>query len=319
MHLFLHKCLSLTGADLWPPRWCGTCQVQVQVEVAFPGYNSMVVATWLDPPCELTQSIESDTSEGLKLALHVGHVLEWLLFFDSLPFLLSLPEVVEELGIQLIPILILAGGVVVQVEASEDVVQVLSPPCVPVISEVPQRVSREGLLSTRGGGWRGTTRHPSWASILLAGCRLIGLPNGGSLSSSSGTAGRPTAIISALGSLSPTYVGVGAFHGNGSQMEAPGGAGTSLDIPLEEVLRVVTPLAEAVVPYPGVCSKIWLHDIGGADGGTPTHLQCGSRLQQWQQNPTPVAASHSWSKFTTLGSKQLLSLGGSACRLATTS
>ena len=96
----------------------------------------MVVATWLDPPCKLTQSLESDTVEGLKLALHVGHVLEWLLFFDSLPLLLSLPEIVEELGLQLIPIL-LVGGVVVQVEASEDVVQVLPPPCAPVISEVP--------------------------------------------------------------------------------------------------------------------------------------------------------------------------------------
>ena len=148
IHLFLHKCLSLTGADLWPPRWGGACQVQAQVELAFPGYNSMVVATWLDPPCKLTQSLESDTGEGPKLVLHVGQVLEWLLFFDSLPLLLSLPEIVEELGLQLIPILLLAGGVVVQVEASEDVVQVLPPPCTPVISEVPQRVSRGGLLST---------------------------------------------------------------------------------------------------------------------------------------------------------------------------
>ena len=112
------------------------------------GYNSMVVATRLDPPCKLTQSLESDTSEGLKLAFHVGHVLEWLLFFDSLPLLLSLPEIVEELGLQFIPILLLVGGVVVQVEASEDVAQVLPPPCAPVISEVPQRVSRGGLLST---------------------------------------------------------------------------------------------------------------------------------------------------------------------------
>ena len=64
------------------------------MELAFLGYNSMVVATWLDPSCASTQSIESDTSEGLKLVLHVGHVLEWLLFFDSLPLLLSLPEIV---------------------------------------------------------------------------------------------------------------------------------------------------------------------------------------------------------------------------------
>ena len=148
IHLFLCECLSLTRADLWPPRWRGSCQVQAQVELAFPGYNSMVVATWLDPPCKLAQSLKSDTSEGLELMLHVGHVLEWLLFFDSLPLLLALPKIVEELGLQLIPILLLAGGVVVPVEASEDVVQVLPPPCAPVISEVPQRVSRGGLLST---------------------------------------------------------------------------------------------------------------------------------------------------------------------------
>ena len=148
IHLFLHECLSLTRVDLWPPRQCSSCQVQAQVELAFPGYNSMVVATWFDPPFKLAQSLESDTSEGLELTLHVGHVLEWLLFFDSLPLLLALPKMVKELGLQLIPILLLAGGVVVQVEASEDVVQVLPPPCTPVISEVPQRVSRGGLLST---------------------------------------------------------------------------------------------------------------------------------------------------------------------------
>ena len=102
-------------------------------------------------------------------------------------------------------------------------------------------------------------------------------------------------------------------------METPGGAATSSNIPLEEVLGVVTLPAEAVIPYPGVCSKIRLHNIGGADRGTPTHLQCGSGLQQQWQNPTPVAVSSSWSKVTTLGCKQLLSLGGSACRLATMS
>ena len=116
--------------------------------------------------------------------------------------------------------------------------------------------------------------------------------------------------------LMPSGEGIGTFHRNGSQMEAPCGGGTSLDIPLEEVLRVVTPLAEAVIPYPGVCSKIWLHDVGGVGRGAPTHLQCGSGSQQKQQNPTLVATCSSWSKVTTSGSKQLLSLGGSTCRLA---
>ena len=148
LHLFLHECLSLTWVDLWPPRWRSSCQVQTQMELAFPGYNSMVVATWLDPSCKLTQFLESDAGEGLEVMLHVGHVLEWLLFFDSLPLLWALPKIVEELDLQLIPLLVLAGGVVVFVEGPEDVAQVLPPPSAPVIGDVLQRVSRGGLLST---------------------------------------------------------------------------------------------------------------------------------------------------------------------------
>ena len=40
--------------------------------------------------------------------------------------------------------------------------------------------------------------------------------------------------------------GIGAFHGDVSQMEIPGGGGTSPNIPPQEVLRVVTPLEEAL-------------------------------------------------------------------------
>ena len=211
--LFLCECLSLAWADLWPPRQHGSCQVQTQVELAFPGYNSMVVANWLDPPHKLTQSLESDAGEGLELTLHVGHVPEWLLFFESLPLLLVLPKIVQELGLQLIPLL-LVGGVVVPVGGSEEVVQVLPPPCTPVVSNVPQRVSRGGLLSASGGGLRDIMRHPSWASTLLVRHRLVGLPDGGSLLSSSGMAGRLTAIISASGSLSPMYISVPTVSGS---------------------------------------------------------------------------------------------------------
>ena len=109
IHLFLRKCLSLTGADLWPPGQHGACQVQAQVELAFPGYNSMVVATRLDPPCKLAQPLEFDTGECQELTLHVGHVLEWCLFFDGFPLLLALPQMVEELGLQLIPLRLCAG------------------------------------------------------------------------------------------------------------------------------------------------------------------------------------------------------------------
>ena len=151
IHLFLHKCLSLTEADLWPPGWHGACQVQAQVELAFPGYNSIVVATQLDPPCKLAQSLEFDTGEHQELTLHVGHVLEWHLFFDSFPLLLVLPQMVEELGLQLVPLCLHAGGVVVQVEASENVAQVLLPPCTPIASDVLQRVSRNPLSACGGG------------------------------------------------------------------------------------------------------------------------------------------------------------------------
>ena len=57
-------------------------------------------------------------------------------------------------------------------------------------------------------------RCPSWASTLLVGHQLIGLPDGGPLSSSSGIAGRPMAIISASGSLSPMYISVLTISGS---------------------------------------------------------------------------------------------------------
>ena len=45
----------------------------------------------------------------------------------------------------------------------------------------------------------------------------------------------------------------------------PGGGATYPGIPPMEVLGVVTPPEEEVIPYPGVCSTIWLHDAGGAN------------------------------------------------------
>ena len=144
--------MTLVRADLWPLRWLGSCQVQVPVELPFPGYNSMIVATWLDPPCKLTQSTESDASEGVEVALNVRHVLEWLIFFDSPPLLLMLPKIFEELSPQLLPFLLLVGGIIVVEEGPEDVVQVFPPPCTPVVSYVLQRVSRLWRGLSRGGG-----------------------------------------------------------------------------------------------------------------------------------------------------------------------
>ena len=144
--------MSLARANLWPFRWLGSCQVQTCVELAFPGYNSMVVATWLDPPCKLTQSLESDAGEGLEVALHVRHVLEWLLFFDSPTFILVLPKIFEELSLQLLPLCLLVGGVIVVVEGPKDVAQVFLPPCTSVVSEVLQRVSRGSPRNTASCG-----------------------------------------------------------------------------------------------------------------------------------------------------------------------
>ena len=60
-----------------------------------------------------------------------------------------------------------------------------------------------------GGGLRGTPAgHPP-----LVRHRHIGLPDGGPLSSSSGAAGRPMAIISASGSRSPAYISVPTVSG----------------------------------------------------------------------------------------------------------
>ena len=214
--LFLGDRTTLARVDLWPLRQLSSCEVQAPVELAFPGYNSMVGATWLYPPCKLTQSTESDAGEGVEVALHVRHVLEWLIFFDSPPLILALPKIFEELSLQLLPFLLLAGGVIVVIEGPEDVVQVFSPPCAPVVSEVLQRVSRGSLHNatrlwqwlSRGGGWRDIMRHPSGAPTLLSRLLVTGLPDGAPLLSSPGAAGRLTVIVSASGNLSPAYVNI---------------------------------------------------------------------------------------------------------------
>ena len=70
----------------------------------------------------------------------------------------------------------------------------------------------------------------------------------------------------------------GASGGSRLQLEKsggvrPGGGATHPDIPATVVLGVVMPPEEAVTPYPGVCSAIWLHDWGGGNlwRGSYTH------------------------------------------------
>ena len=77
----------------------------------------------------------------------------------------------------------------------------------------------------------------------------------------------------------------GASGGSSLQLEKsggvrPGGGATYPDIPATVVLGVVMPPEEAVTPYPGVCSTIWLHDWGGASWWAPMHVH---REPRWQQ------------------------------------
>ena len=79
--------------------------------------------------------------------------------------------------------------------------------------------------------------------------------------------------------------GRGASGGGRLQLEKsggmrPSGGTTYLGIPPTEVLGVVMPLEEAVTPYPGVCSTIWLHDAGGTGWEAPMHLHWEPELQQ---------------------------------------
>ena len=188
--------------------------------------------SWLDPPRKLTQALESDAGEGVEVALHIRHVLEWLIFFDSPP-LLVLPKIFEEPSLQLLPFLLLVGGVIIVVEEPEDVVQVFPPPLAPVVSDVLQRVSRGSLCNTtrlwlglsRGGGWRDIMRCPGVAPTLLSRHLVTGLPDGGPLPSSPGVAGRSTAIVSTSGNLSPTYINV--LTASGSRLVGRGVKGDS--------------------------------------------------------------------------------------------
>ena len=61
----------------------------------------------------------------------------------------------------------------------------------------------------------------------------------------------------------------GASGGSSLQLEKsggvrPSGGATYPEIPATVVLGVVMPPEEAVTPYPGVCSTIWLHGGGGS-------------------------------------------------------
>ena len=106
------------------------------MELAFPSYHPMIVAAMLDPPHEVTQSLQSDASSGMEMLFHVGHILEGVVFFDDPPFILALDETFEELLFQSSPLSLLEGGVIVFVVGLEDMVQVLPPSGALIISDV---------------------------------------------------------------------------------------------------------------------------------------------------------------------------------------
>ena len=64
----------------------------------------------------------------------------------------------------------------------------------------------------------------------------------------------------------PAASGGGSLQLERSMGGRPSGGATYPDIPAAVILGVVMPPEEAVTPYPGVCSTIWLHDWGGAGG-----------------------------------------------------
>ena len=78
----------------------------------------------------------------------------------------------------------------------------------------------------------------------------------------------PGACLSRVALICAALPAGGQYHGDpGSPLgrdASRGGGATYPGIPPMEAPGVVTPLEEDVTPYPGVCSTIWLHDIGEA-------------------------------------------------------
>ena len=88
----------------------------------------------------------------------------------------------------------------------------------------------------------------------------------------------------------------GASGGGRLQLEKSGGVrpsrGTTYPgIPATVVLGVVMPPEEAVTPYPGVCSTIWLHDSGGSQLVGSHALALGARVA------AVAAKAHSGGRF----------------------
>ena len=72
----------------------------------------MIVAAWLYPAHEVTQTGELHTSESLKARLHIGHVIKWVFLFNGFPLFLALPQKLKELCLEFLPLSLRCGGVV---------------------------------------------------------------------------------------------------------------------------------------------------------------------------------------------------------------
>ena len=66
-----------------------------------------------------------DAGGSMEMLFHVGHILEGVVFLDALPLILVLDEMFEELVLQISPLCLLEGGVIVLVVGLEDMIKVL--------------------------------------------------------------------------------------------------------------------------------------------------------------------------------------------------
>ena len=87
---------GLTGCDLRPPGQFYPRQVGTIVKLPFPYHHTVVIAAPLYPSCALGQPLLPYSSGNIELLLHVGHVLEGVIFLYAPPLILAWEEVLKD-------------------------------------------------------------------------------------------------------------------------------------------------------------------------------------------------------------------------------
>ena len=82
------------------------------------------------------------------MLLHVGHILEGVIFLYAPPLVLVLEEMFKDFVPQLIPLRFLEGGKVVFIIGLKNMVEVLSPSLAPIIGDTLKRVFRSLRAAT---------------------------------------------------------------------------------------------------------------------------------------------------------------------------